>query len=134
MVGGMKLRLLLLLSVGVSRLFAAESSTLNADLASAFVKLALKGIDQEYPNKPGEVLRGPEDLLSPRAMHSAFYGCYDWHSSVHGHWLLVRLLRRKYPKAEFTEAEDGAIAISILQREGVDAKPQSRGRRPVRRA
>jgi hypothetical protein len=45
------------------------------------------------PNKPGEVLRGPDDLMSPRAMHPAFYSCYDWHSSVHGHWLLVRLLR-----------------------------------------
>jgi hypothetical protein len=72
---------------------AAESQPLNRDLASAFAQLALKGIDQEYPNKPGEVLRGPQDIMSPRAMHPAFFGSYDWHSSVHGHWLLVRLLR-----------------------------------------
>jgi hypothetical protein len=66
---------------------------LDRERAAAFAQLALKGIDREYPNKPSEVLRGPDDLLSPRAMHPAFYGCFDWHSSVHGHWLLVRLLR-----------------------------------------
>jgi hypothetical protein len=60
---------------------------------SAFGRLALKGIDREYPNKPAEVLRGPADIMSPAAMHPAFYGCFDWHSAVHGHWLLVRLLR-----------------------------------------
>ena len=66
---------------------------LNPERAAAFAQLALQGIDREYPNKPGEVLRGPADIMSPAAMHPAFFGCYDWHSSVHGHWLLVRLLR-----------------------------------------
>jgi len=69
------------------------SSPLDPARASAFAQLALKGIDREYPNKPAEVLRGPADILSPAAMHPAFYGCFDWHSAVHGHWLLVRLLR-----------------------------------------
>lgn len=89
---------------------ASESQSLTPDLAAAFTKLALKGVDQEYPNKPGEVLRGPEDLMSPRAMHPAFYGCYDWHSSVHGHWLLVRLLRLfpKLPGAADVRARLGA--------------------------
>jgi len=68
-------------------------SPLDPARASAFAQLALQGIDREYPNKPAEVLRGPADILSPSAMHPAFYGCFDWHSAVHGHWLLVRLLR-----------------------------------------
>ena len=68
-------------------------SPLDPTRASAFAQLALKGIDREYPNKPAEVLRGPADIRSPAAMHPAFYGCFDWHSAVHGHWLLVRLLR-----------------------------------------
>lgn len=55
--------------------------------------LALNGMDQEYPNKPGNVMSGPESVRSPKEMHPAFYGCFDWHSSVHGHWKLVRLLK-----------------------------------------
>jgi hypothetical protein len=55
--------------------------------------LALKGIRKEYPNKPGDVLNSHTDVKSPRAVHPAFYGSFDWHSSVHGHWMLVRLLR-----------------------------------------
>jgi hypothetical protein len=61
--------------------------------ASAFARLALKGIVREFPNKPGDVLNSAKDVKSPRAMHPAFHGSFDWHSSVHGHWLLVRLLR-----------------------------------------
>ena len=71
----------------------SSSGDLDATRVSAFAQLALKGIDREYPNKPAEVLRGPQDIMSPAAMHPAFYGCFDWHSAVHGHWLLVRLLR-----------------------------------------
>ena len=71
-------------------LAAAELETAHAD---QFARLALAGLDREYPNKPGEVLTRAEDVLTPRAMHPAFFGCFDWHSSVHGHWLLVRLLR-----------------------------------------
>ena len=66
---------------------------LTPELAETFARLALAGIDREYPNKPMEVLEGPEDLRLPRAQHPAFYGSFDWHSAVHGHWLLVRLLR-----------------------------------------
>ena len=73
--------------------FAEDTAELNVERASAFAKMARAGIDREYPNKPGEVLTGPQDLKSPRALHPAFYGCFDWHSSVHGHWLLVRLLK-----------------------------------------
>jgi len=61
--------------------------------ASLFARLALKGIQKEYPNKPADVLNGAKDVQNPQALHPAFYGCFDWHSSVHGHWMLVRLLR-----------------------------------------
>jgi hypothetical protein len=67
---------------------------LTRERASAFAKLALKGVRKEYPNKPGHVLNGPADVRGPRHFHPAFYGCYDWHSAVHGHWMLARVLRR----------------------------------------
>jgi hypothetical protein len=73
----------------------AEGPTmvLKKEQASAFARLALKGLSKEYPNKPEHVLSGPADVKAPLALHPAFYGSYDWHSSVHGHWMLVRLLR-----------------------------------------
>ena len=70
------------------------SPALTRERASAFARLALKGLSQEYPNKPEHVVGGPSDVKGPKALHPAFFGCYDWHSSVHGHWMLVRLLRR----------------------------------------
>jgi Protein of unknown function (DUF2891) len=69
------------------------SPVLSKERASAFARLALKAIGQEYPNKPEHVMGGPADLKSPKALHPAFFGSYDWHSSVHGHWMLARLLR-----------------------------------------
>ena len=61
--------------------------------ASHFASLAMKCIQKEYPNKLDHVNNDAADVRSPRAMHGTFYGCFDWHSSVHGHWMLVRLLR-----------------------------------------
>ena len=58
-----------------------------------FAELALKNIDIEYPNKPSNVMAGKESVQSPKEMHPAFYGSFDWHSSIHGHWMLVRLLK-----------------------------------------
>ena len=68
--------------------------TLTPASASKFASLALSHITREYPNKLEHVLNGPADLLSPRALHPIFYGSFDWHSCVHGYWLLARLLRR----------------------------------------
>jgi hypothetical protein len=73
---------------------APPELSLDAAAASRFARLALKCVRQEYPNKPDHVMGGPGEVLSPKALHPAFYGCYDWHSSVHGHWMLVRLLRQ----------------------------------------
>jgi hypothetical protein len=72
---------------------AKEAPKMTQEQASAFARLALKGIQKEYPNKPADVLNGEADVKAPRAVHPAFYGCFDWHSAVHGHWMLVRLLR-----------------------------------------
>jgi len=66
---------------------------MTQEQASQFARLALKGIQKEFPNKPADVLNAEADVKGPRAVHPAFFGCFDWHSSVHGHWMLVRLLR-----------------------------------------
>ncbi len=73
-----------------------------------FAGLALKGIFQEYPNKPSNVVRNPAGVRSPREMHPVFYGCFDWHSSVHGHWMLVHLLR-EYPDAPVADEIEDAL-------------------------
>ena len=70
-----------------------NQTSLTQSQASHFAKLALKCVTREYPNKPEHVLNDSRDVQNPKALHPAFYGCYDWHSSVHGHWMLVRLLK-----------------------------------------
>ena len=70
-----------------------DQFSLTQQQASHFASLALKCIRKEYPNKPDHVANDASDVRSPLAMHGAFYGCFDWHSSVHGHWMLVHLLR-----------------------------------------
>jgi hypothetical protein len=72
---------------------AGEGARLDAAAAERFAKLALACIDREYPNKPEHVLDSAADARPPREFHPAFFGCFDWHSSVHGHWMLVRLLK-----------------------------------------
>ncbi len=72
----------------------AASLELTREDASRFAKLALNCVRKEFPNKPDHVMKDMEDVRSPKAQHPAFYGCYDWHSCVHGHWLLVRLLKQ----------------------------------------
>ena len=57
-----------------------------------FAILALDCVDREYPNKISHVLNSDDDARAPRELFPAFYGCFDWHSSVHGHWLLTRIL------------------------------------------
>ena len=67
---------------------------LDLPTASRLADLPLQCIRQEYPNKTGHSIEAAEDArLTPRQLHPAFFGCLDWHSSVHGHWMLVRLLK-----------------------------------------
>ena len=70
--------------------------------ASHFSRLALDCLHREYPNKLNQILVADSMLRSPKLLHPAFYGCFDWHSAVHGHWMLVRLLRTfpDLPEAE----------------------------------
>lgn len=72
---------------------ASEAPPLPVESATRFADLAMSCINREYPNKLGQVLKDASDLLPPHALHPAFYGCFDWHSSVHGHWMLVKLLK-----------------------------------------
>jgi hypothetical protein len=69
---------------------------LTLALASRFSEIALAHVTREYPNKLDHVLSAPGDAQTPRALHPIFYGSFDWHSCVHGYWLLARLYRR-YP-------------------------------------
>lgn len=84
----------------------------NADAAARFAELALACVHREYPNKIAHVMSGDTDARPPRELTPAFYGCYDWHSSVHGHWLLVRLART-FPEAPFAARAREAVAKSL---------------------
>jgi len=67
---------------------------LTPDIAARLAELSLHCIQQEYPNKTAHTIEAESDArLTPRQLHPSFYGCFDWHSSVHGHWMLVRLLK-----------------------------------------
>lgn len=68
--------------------------TLTADIAEKLSKMPLSCIEQEFPNKTSHVANTAVDgRMLPSELHPAFYGCLDWHSSVHGHWMLLRLLK-----------------------------------------
>src|SRR6266480_3805259 len=84
-------RFLAILLLMPSILVAATDSapTFDDKVAERFAKLALACVGKEYPNKISHVLNSDTDVAPPRKLTPAFYGCYDWHSSVHGHWLLV---------------------------------------------
>ena len=90
----------LLLMPLVAAAAANTSPKFDANAAERFAGLALGCVDKQYPNKISHVLNSDADVAPPRKLTPAFYGCYDWHSSVHGHWLLVRLIRT-FPDASF---------------------------------
>jgi len=77
----------------VSQVSNSHAETLSADAAAKLIQLSLDCIDQEYPNKTGAVYESERDLKTPKQLHPTFYGCFDWHSAVHGHWALVRFVR-----------------------------------------
>lgn len=86
-----------------------KTPLLSLKQANRLAELPLKCISTQYPNKPGEVLSGEEDIMSPKDAHPAFYGCFDWHSSVHGHWTLVYLLKNFKDLAKKKEIESELI-------------------------
>jgi hypothetical protein len=82
--------------------------SLDAPAAGKFTRLALKCVRQEYPNKLDHTMNGPQEALGPKALHPAFYGCFDWHSCVHGYWMMARLLR-KFPALPEAQEIRGAL-------------------------
>ena len=93
---------------------------LDREAASLFAGLALHGITREYPNKLEHVMNGPGEVRAPSDLHPVFYGSYDWHSCVHGHWLLVRILKRFPDLPEAVEVRE--TLGGLLTRERVAAE------------
>ena len=87
---------------------------LTEGLAARFARLALDCVTREYPNKIAHTVQSDADVLPPRVLTPAFYGCYDWHSAVQGHWLLARL-SRMFPDAEFAAEARAALARNITK-------------------
>ena len=91
---------------------AGEPTSMDEESVERFAALALQCVHQEYPNKIAHVMSSDEDVAPPRELTPAFYGCFDWHSSVHGHWLLTRLAKM-YPDAEFADSARTALGRSL---------------------
>lgn len=93
---------------------------LNIQQAEAFARMPLAYLRQEYPNHIMHAMNGDQDVLSPRAMHPVFYGCYDWHSAVHGYWLLLRCLKL-YPALpvadDIAALFDEHFTLELMERE-----------------
>ena len=101
---------------------------LDKETAGRFARLTLSCIQREFPYHPAHVLHGVGDLKPPRELHPAFYGCFDWHSAVHGHWLLAHILRRFPEIAEASSIRrvfDSHLSPGNLQAEAryVQANP-----------
>jgi len=92
----------------------ATPAEFDVKAAERFAKLALACVHKEYPNKISHILNSDSDVAPPRKLTPVFYGCYDWHSSVHGHWLLVRLIRT-FPGAPFVPAAREALRQSLTE-------------------
>src|SRR3954468_15031818 len=107
-----------MIRISIAALLLATSinaADFDARAAERFANLALACVHKEYPNKISHNLNSDDDVAPPRKLTPAFYGCYDWHSSVHGHWLLARLART-FPDAPFAKAAREALAQSITQK------------------
>ncbi|TCI90162.1 DUF2891 domain-containing protein [Tenacibaculum sp. M341] len=85
---------------------------LNLAQANKLATLPVGCITVEYPNKLNQTIGGGEDLKSPKELHPAFYGCFDWHSSVHGHWSLVSLLKQ-FPNLNNAEVVKSQLLQNI---------------------
>ena len=103
------LRVMFVLSLFTMSVGEVRASEIAVD---RFAKLALACVHKEYPNHISHSLRSDDDVAPPRELTPAFYGCLDWHSSVHGHWLLARVARL-YPESEYAPAARAALAQSL---------------------
>jgi len=71
----------------------SDPQTLSLHRLEKFARIALACVGKEYPNQPHHLLNSSQDVATPRELHPIFYGCFDWHSAVHSHWLLIKALR-----------------------------------------
>jgi Protein of unknown function (DUF2891) len=105
---------------------AQNAAEFDTKAAQRFASLALACVHKEYPNHISHTLNSDADAVPPRKLTPAFYGCYDWHSSVHGHWLLVRLVRT-FPDAPFVPAAREALRQSLTAENIVQEAAYLRG-------
>lgn len=96
----------------------SKAPELHLEQARRLIQLPIHCINVEYPNKLNQTLGGDKDLQSPKALHPAFYGCFDWHSSVHGHWSLVSLLKQ-FPELE-NAAEIKKMLLNNISKENIE--------------
>ena len=106
-------------------------TTLTPAIAQKFAGLALNHVSRAYPYKMDHVLTGPADAVEPRSVHPIFFGSFDWHSCVHGYWLMARLVRR-YPDLESTAQIRALFAVrftaaNVAGELAYLARPMSRG-------
>lgn len=97
----------------------AETPILHLEEANRLAELPMHCIQTEYPNKLGQTIGGPEDLKEPKALHPAFYGCFDWHSAVHGHWSLMSLLKQ-FPELDKKETIEQMLLQNISKENILD--------------
>lgn len=118
-----KVSLLLLICLGIACTVKQKKESIvnNIDIpkltleeANRLIQLPLHCIDVEYPNKLNQVIGDDIDLQSPKELHPAFYGCFDWHSSVHGHWSLVSLIKQ-FPNAKSVKEAREKLENSITK-------------------
>ncbi len=93
---------------------------LTPELTTAIFRMASEGIQREYPNQPAHLLNGAQDLRLPKQLHPAFYGCYDWHSAVHSHWTLLKLL--EFKGFDSKESETVALLMRHLSPEALETE------------
>jgi len=110
----MKRILFIVVVVSMAVPVLADETTLDQASVENFANLALECVHQEYPNKIGHVMMSDDDVDPPRKLTPSFYGCFDWHSSVHGHWLLTRLAKL-YPDANFAATARTALNESFTE-------------------
>jgi len=101
---------------------------LTADLAARYIDIALGHLTREYPNKLDHVLTGADDAATPRTLHPIFYGSFDWHSCVHGYWMLARLGRLFAPQPKVEALFDDAFTADKVAAEAAYlARPSAKG-------
>jgi hypothetical protein len=92
-----------------------DELSLTQSQASHFAQLALKCVRQEYPNKLDHTMNDGDEVRGPKSLHPAFYGCFDWHSTVHGHWMLVHLLKT-FPNLPEARAIRQALDANLTEK------------------